>query len=144
MIKEKKLKGIGAVASKKASEIYGLDIVVEEIQTDLLNMTRYFVLNKQRQYHPEDYLNNKASLKFITQHKTKNLADILAVFTKYNLNLSKIQSVPITKEPWKYAFFIDLTFEDYHKYCQALLSLEEKVSELKILGEYPQNNPVLS
>jgi len=144
MIKEKKLNSVAAVASKKAAEIYELAIVEKEIQTDLLNMTRYFVLNKQRHHRPDDYLNNKASLKFITHHETKNLADILAIFTSYNLNLSKIQSIPITKEPWKYAFFIDITFEDYHEYCQALLTLEKKVIELKILGEYPQNNPVLS
>jgi len=141
-IKDKKLEGVAAIASKKAAEIYGLDIIKSEIQTDQLNMTRYFVLKKQRHHHPEDYLNNKASLKFITELETLNLADILTVLAQHNLKLSKIQSMPIAKEPWNYAFFIDVTFEDYHLYCQALLSLEKKVKELKILGEYPQNKPL--
>ncbi len=144
MIKEQKLKGVAAIASKKAAEIYDLEILEAEIQTDLLNLTRYFVLKKQRQHHPDDYLNNKASLKFITKHEIGNLVDILSIFKKHNLSLSKIQSMPITKEPWKAAFFIDLIFDDYHRYCQALLSLEEKVNELKILGEYPQNIPAFN
>jgi len=142
MINEQNLKGVAAIASKKAAEIYGLEIIEAEIQTDFLNLTRYFVLKKQRQHYDEDYLNNKASLKFITKHEIGNLLEVLTLFKKHGLNLSKIQSMPITKEPWKYAFFIDLVFNDYHKYCQALLALEEKVNELKILGEYQQNNPV--
>ncbi len=143
IIQEKKLKGVAAIASKKAAEIYNLEILEKEIQTDALNMTRYFVLRKQRQHHPDDYLNNKASLKFITKQETGSLAEILIICTKHQLNLSKIQSIPVVKQRWNNAIFIDLTFEDYHQYCQALLSIEKKVKELKILGEYPQNIPVL-
>jgi prephenate dehydratase len=141
MIEEKNLKGVAAIASKKAAEIYNLEILEAEIQTDFINMTRYFVLKKQRQHYPDDYLNNKASIKFITKHELGNLVEILAVFKKHHLSLSKIQSLPITKEPWKYAFFIDLIFDDYLQYCQALLAVENMVNELKILGEYQKNNP---
>jgi len=143
MIREDKLKGIATIASKKAAEIYGLEILEEEIQVDLLNMTRYFIISKQRKHLPEDYLNNKASLKFITQHQSGNLSEILTIFNNHNLNISKIQSIPNTKEPWNSSFFIDITFEDYHDYCQALLTLEKQVVELKILGEYSQSNPIL-
>ena len=142
IIKEEGLKGIGAIASTKAAEIYKLEILRKEIQNDLSNMTRYFILNKQRQHHPDDYLNNKASLKFIAKMDTGGLADILAIFKKHKLNLTKIQSMPVSTEPWQYSFFIDVSFDDYHQYCQALLTLEKKVKELKILGEYPQNVPV--
>ncbi len=144
MIKEQKLKGVAAIASAKAAEIYDLEILEEKIQMDSLNMTRYFILKKTRHHHPEDYLNNKASLKFVTKHEIGNLVEILTVFKKHNLNLSKIQSMPITKEPWNSSIFVDIIFDDYHKYCQALLSLEERVNELKILGEYPQNKPVFN
>ncbi len=139
-IKENKLKNVGAIASKKAAEIYGLEILEEEIQNDRYNITRFFILTKSREHHPEDYLNNKASLKFITHHQLGNLAEILNVCVKHNLNLSKIQSIPITNQPWNYAFFIDLIFDDYHEYCKALLILEKKVSHLKILGEYQEHN----
>jgi len=138
-IKENKIEGVAAVASEKAAKIYNLEILEKGIQTDWLNMTRYFILKKQRHHHQDDYLNNKASLKFIANHDMGALIEILTIFKAYNLNLSKIQSMPITKEPWNYAFFIDVVFKDYQKYCQALLILEKKVNELKILGEYPQN-----
>ncbi len=140
-IKDNNLKGIAAIASKKAAEIFELDILEEEIQNDRHNMTRFFVLTKKREHQPDDYLNNKASLKFITHHQLGNLAEILNVCVKYQLNLSKIQSIPIAEEPWHYGFFIDLTFDDYHKYCQALLELEPKVDSLKILGEYLESKP---
>ncbi|MGB5363640.1 MAG: prephenate dehydratase domain-containing protein, partial [Aureibaculum sp.] len=144
IIKEEGLKGIGAIASTKAAEIYELEILRKEIQNDLSNMTRYFILNKQRQHHQDDYLNNKASLKFIAKIDTGGLADILAIFKKHKLNLTKIQSMPVSTEPWHYSYFIDVSFDDYHQYCQALLTLEKKVKELKILGEYPQNVPVFN
>ena len=144
IIKEEGLKGIGAIASTKAAEIYELEILRKEIQNDLSNMTRYFILNKQRQHHQDDYLNNKASLKFIAKMDTGGLADILAIFKKHKLNLTKIQSMPVSTEPWHYSYFIDVSFDDYHQYCQALLTLEKKVKELKILGEYPQNVPVFN
>ena len=140
-INENKVKNVAAIASEKAAKIYDLDILAKEIQNDRHNMTRFFVLTKRRDHHPDDYLNNKASLKFITHHKLGNLAEILNVCVAYGLNLSKIQSIPINEEPWNYAFFIDLSFEDYHKYCQALLKLEQKVDSLKILGEYQESKP---
>ena len=140
-IKDNQLKGVAAIASKKAAEIFGLSILQEEIQNDRHNMTRFFILTKKREHQPDDYLNNKASLKFITHHKLGNLAEILNVCVKYELNLSKIQSIPITEEPWHYAFFIDLSFDDYHKYCSALLELEPRVDSLKILGEYLESKP---
>ena len=142
-ISEEKLEGVAAIASEKAAEIYGLEILEEEIQSDLFNMTRYFVLNKQRHHHRDDYLNDKASLKVVSKHVPGSLLEILSIFAKHNLNISKIQSMPIIKEPWSYAFFIDLTFDDYHEYCKALLILEKQVKELKILGEYIQGNPMV-
>jgi len=144
IISEDKIEGVAAIASKKAAEIYNLEILEEEIQADALNMTRYFILKKHRRYHLKDYLNNKASLKFIGSHEMGSLIEVLTVLKKHELNLSKIQSMPIIKEPWNYAFFIDVIFNDYQKYCQALIILEKKVNELKILGEYPQNKPIFN
>ncbi|MCF6348519.1 MAG: prephenate dehydratase [Flavobacteriaceae bacterium] len=144
MINEKRIKGVAAIANKKTAEIYDLEILEKEIQTHISNTTRYFILKKNRHHHQEDYLNNKASLKLITENKIGNLAEILTILSKYNLNLSKIQSIPIIKKSWAYAIFIDLVFDDYNEYCQALLAIEKKVKELKILGEYPQNKIIFN
>jgi len=142
-IKEKQLKGIAAIASAKAAEIYDLEILEEQIQTDSFNMTRYFVLTKKRDFNVDVHLHNKASLKFTTSDEHGSLAEILKTCAEHGLNLSKIQSMPIANEPWNYAFFIDFTYNDYLKYCNALLMLESKVDNLKILGEYSENKPSL-
>lgn len=144
IISEKRIKGIAAIANKKSAEIYGLEILEKEIQTHTSNTTRYFVLKKNRYHHPEDYLNNKASLKLITDNQIGSLAEILTILSNHNLNLSKIQSIPIVKQSWTYAIFIDLIFDDYSEYCKALLVIEKKVKELKILGEYPQNKIIFN
>ena len=82
---------------------------------------------------------NKASISLTTSHEVGSLAEVLADFGKYDVNLSKIQSMPVIDEPWRYAFFADLIFKDYKDYKASLKSLETKVTTLKILGEYTRS-----
>jgi prephenate dehydratase len=142
-IKELQLKGVAAIASKMASEMYGLDVIADDIQTIKDNSTRFFVLNKKTgsTYSPSKLENvkDKASLKFVTKHDAGSLAEILDIFGKHDLNLTKIQSLPIIDKPWNYAFFIDLVIDDFVLYQNALHLISKKVTHLKILGEYHQN-----
>lgn len=138
-IQQEKLKGIAAIASKNAAEIYGLEVIADEIQTRKHNYTRFFILKKRNGNLNEDSTINKASLKFITKHQTGSLAEILHVFASLGLNLTKIQSVPIIDEPWQYAFFADVIFNNYTIYQNALSKIEKKVNSLKILGEYKRS-----
>ena len=139
-IHEKQLKGIAAIASKKAAEIYDLQIIENKIQTRKENYTRFFILEKRNGNIQKSPIINKASLKFITKHQTGSLAEILNVFTSFNMNLSKIQSLPIIDEPWKYAFFADVIFDDYTQFEKVIAVVKEKASSLKILGKYQQSN----
>jgi prephenate dehydratase len=138
-IQEQQLKGIAAVASKKASEIYGLHIIENEIQTRKQNYTRFFVLKKSNGNLDKPSIINKASLKFITKHKTGSLADVLNIFAGFDMSLSKIQSLPILDKPWNYAFFADVIFDDYALFHEAIAEVREKTRHLKILGEYQQS-----
>jgi len=138
-IQREKLKGIAAVASKTAAEIYDLHIIENEIQTRKQNYTRFFVLKKKNGKLEKPAMVNKASIKFITDHQTGSLADVLNVFASLKINLSKIQSLPIIDKPWKYAFFIDVVFDDYQHYQKAIKLVQDKTSSLKILGEYQQS-----
>lgn len=138
-ISEEKIEGVAAIASKKAAEIYNLNIIKDNIQTDDLNITRFFVLTKKREHKPEDYLNNKATLRFTTHFKVDHLAEILNICVAHNLQLTKIQSLPVKSKSWSYAFLFDILFSDYHEYCKALLKLQERVASLKILGEYTES-----
>lgn len=134
-ISQQKLKGIAAVASRKAAEIYGLEIVAPEIQTINNNSTRFVILNTADKQKPCENI-NKASLKFILSHDRGSLATVLNVMNDCGLNLTKIQSLPIINLPWKYSFFADVTFADEQHYRKAVSLLEIMASELTILGEY--------
>jgi len=138
-IQKEKLKGIAAVASKTAAEIYNLHIIENEIQTRKQNYTRFFVLKKRNGKLDRSSMVNKASIKFITDHQTGSLAEVLNVFASLDINLSKIQSLPIIDKPWKYAFFIDVVFDNYQQYQKAIKLVKDKTSSLKILGEYQQS-----
>ena len=80
--------------------------------------------------------NDKASLKFSLSHETGSLASVLSILKNYNLNLTKIQSLPIVEIPWKYSFFIDTTFNNINDFNKAFELINEKSESLKLLGIY--------
>lgn len=136
-IKEKHLDGVAAIGSRMVAEMYNLPIIADKIENDAENLLRFFVLQKNRQHTPDDYLNNKASLKLLLEDKIGALADVLNILVKYEISVAKIESLPIKSKQFNNrAFFIDLTFNDYLKYCQSLLEIEKITGFLKILGEY--------
>jgi prephenate dehydratase len=139
-IQEKQLKGIAAIASKTASEMYGLEILAPEIQTIKNNMTRFVIIKKENSFVPEDEI-NRASLKFELDHKRGSLATILNVMSDCKMNLTKIQSLPKIETPWKYSFFVDVTFEKYADYAKAKSLLEIMAEYFKVLGEYKNTRP---
>ncbi|MBU2995103.1 prephenate dehydratase [Cellulophaga baltica] len=134
-IQAEELKTIAAIAPKAAAELYDLEIVASEIQTITNNSTRFLIINKENKELPEAEI-NKASIRFIADHKRGSLATILNVMSDCNLNLTKIQSLPVIERPWKYAFFVDVTFDEYQQYAKAKSLLEIMTEEFKILGEY--------
>ncbi|HLT51004.1 MAG TPA: prephenate dehydratase domain-containing protein [Arenibacter sp.] len=138
-IGENQLKGIAAIAPKVAAELYDLDIIQTNIQTVKENSTRFIIVKTQNKVWPEEEI-NKASLRFITDHKRGSLAAILNVMSDCNLNLTKIQSLPVMEMPWKYSFFVDVTFEKYKHFHKAKALLEIMAEEFKVLGEYKKAN----
>ncbi|MFK5890336.1 MAG: prephenate dehydratase [Flavobacteriaceae bacterium] len=139
-IRIQELKNIGAVASLAAADIYKLNVLEKSIQTIKNNATRFFVLQNSVNPKFEVPTINKASLKFITKHQPGSLTRALQIMAKNKLNLSKIQSMPIIEKPWEYAFFVDVVFDSYQHYTNALEALKEEVIHLKILGEYQEFN----
>lgn len=134
-ISENKIKGIAAIASKTASKLYGLDILAGSIQTIKHNETRFVIVKSDNQ-NKRDSDVNKASLKFELDHKRGSLAAILNVLSDCKINLTKIQSLPKLNAPWKYAFFIDVTFEKFSDYEKAKTIVNIMAENFKILGEY--------
>ncbi len=134
-IHKQQLKNVGAIASDMAADIFELDILAHSIQTIKHNETRFAIVKRQNSEIPESEI-NKASLKFETDHKRGSLAAILNVMSDCKLNLTKIQSLPIIETPWKYSFFVDVTFETYNDFSKAKSILKIMAQGMKILGEY--------
>lgn len=134
-ITEQNIKGVAAVASKNAAELYGLNILASSIQTIKHNETR-FVIVKLENNEADLLAINKASLKFELDHKRGSLATILNVMSDCKLSLTKIQSLPKIETPWKYAFFVDVTFEAYKDYEKAKSIMQIMAENFKVLGEY--------
>lgn len=134
-ISKNKTKGIAAIASKTASELYELQILSESIQTIKHNETRFVIVKRQNEDINRNEI-NKASLKFELDHKRGSLATILNILSDCKLNLTKIQSLPKIETPWKYAFFVDVTFEAYADYEKTITTVELMAENFKILGEY--------
>lgn len=134
-IHEQQLQGIAAIATKTAAELFELNVLSTEIQTIKSNATRFVILQKQKPTNGIDQI-DKASLRLELDHKRGSLATVLNVMSDCKLNLTKIQSLPIIETPWKYAFFVDVTFEAYEDYTKAISILEIMSTTLKVLGAY--------
>ena len=137
-IHQNQTKGIAAIASKVAAEMYDLTIIAPEIQTVNNNMTRFFIVSKEENSLPKEHI-NKASIKFELDDTPGSLATVLNVMTNCKLNLTKIQSLPIIETPFQYSFFVDVVFEKYKHYEKAKKILELMTNHFKVLGEYSNN-----
>lgn len=134
-IHDNQLFGIAAIAPKVAAELYELEIIAPEIQTIKYNSTRFIIVKTTNKEWPKEEI-NKASVRFVTDHKRGSLATVLNVMSDCDLNLTKIQSLPIIETPWKYAFFVDVTFDKYDSFAKAKSLLEIMLEDFRILGEY--------
>ena len=129
------LRGVGAVASELAAKEFGLEILAPQIETYRQNFTRFLILDDAIRPAKEEI--DKASLCFTLPHKPGSLAHILTILSFYDMNLTRIQSLPIPGKSWQYFFYIDIKFESYERYLQALSAVRPLIDDLRILGEYP-------
>ena len=137
-IAENKLKGHAAICGKMAAQIYGLEVLAEGIETNKRNFTRFLAIADR--WTADEILRgvdrDKSSLVFALPHTAGSLSKVLSVLSFYDMNLTKIQSLPIIGREWEYLFYIDLTFTDFLRYKQALEAIRPLTKDLKILGEY--------
>jgi len=139
-IKKENLKGHAAICSKAAAELYGMKILQEGIETNRHNFTRFLVVadswqaNEQRR----EQVINKANIVFSLPHAEGSLSQVLSILSFYNINLTKIQSLPIIGREWEYQFYVDVVFNDYLRYKQAIAAITPLTKELKTLGEYAE------
>ena len=128
------LKGVGAVASLLAADLYGLEVLKESIETYKQNFTRFLILDDGINVSKEKV--DKASICFTLPHKAGSLAQILTILSFYDMNLTRIQSLPIPGKTWQYFFYADIKFDSYLRYSQAIAAVRPLMDDLNILGEY--------
>jgi len=134
-IAKENIKDIAAIAPKIAAEIFGLQVLEDDIQTIKDNSTRFVIVQTKLPTHSIEGI-NKASLKFELSHKRGSLAAVLNVLSDCKMNLTKIQSLPVIETPWKYSFFVDVTFDDYTEYQKLVKIIDIMAEDFKILGTY--------
>jgi len=81
---------------------------------------------------------DKASPLFTLPHTQGSLSKTLTLLSRYGINLTKIQSLPIIGREWEYRFYVDVTFDRYDRYRRAIDAVRPLASEFRILGEYAQ------
>ena len=87
---------------------------------------------------PREESLNKSSIVFTLPHTQGALSKVLTILSFYDINLSKIQSLPIIGREWEYRFYVDLTFDSYVRYRQAIDAVRPLMNDFKILGEYKE------
>lgn len=133
----------GALGSRLIAETFGLDILAEGIETNKRNYTRFLVLRRTKDISETQTIPNKSSFSFRTLHRPGSLSAALSALAMFGMNLTKIQSLPVLGEEWKYYMYADIEFDNYEDYKEMLKVLQPLTSDLKILGEYVEGQKYL-
>lgn len=133
-IKEQRLSGTAAIASKAAADRYGLTILAPSIENQSMNFTRFFVLSL-RNGDPL-FKGSKSTLYCILNHQVGALVRLLEIFKSHRINLDMIQSLPILANPGEYGFLIEVRWEDIHDFEKSIHAAKALTNKLKVLGVY--------
>ncbi len=133
LVREKNMVHAAAIGNLRSAELYDLEVLETGIETNKKNYTRFLILSK---HGNKTEGTNKASICFEVGHFHGALARVLNTFAENEINLTKIQSVPVIGKPNEYTFHVDLEWEKPEKYDRAIHQVLKSASSLSILGEY--------
>lgn len=138
-IVEDKLEGTAAIASRRAGELYGLDVLAENIQTYPDNHTRFGALSRNPEPLSEP---DKTSFVFGASHVAGSLYRCIGAFAERHLSLSKLESRPRAGRPWEYVFYVDVEAPaEQPAMIEALAEVSEHATFTRLLGTYASGLP---
>lgn len=139
-IRDNQLTDTVAIANALAAKTYGLDIMERRIESNKQNYTRFLILSDN--INSENKEASKASLSFQVGNEIGALAKILNIFAEENINMSKIQSMPVLGKRNEYNFYVDIEWEDRAGYDKAIGQVLRYAINFTIMGEYRKNDKV--
>lgn len=137
VIAENKEKQLGALVPDGTAELFGLAVIKSHIQDNDLNSTRFVKIELISNNENEQNA-NKASIRFELEHEPGSLYRVLGLLKKYDINMTKIQSIPTSNSKWNYAFYIDMLFDSKLDIKWVLIELKRLTHRFKTLGVYKQ------
>ena len=134
-------RGWAAICNAEAAKMYGLKVLEDAIEDNKHNFTRFLIASNPQK---ADFLRpleetNKASIVFSLPHEEGSLSKVLTILSFYNINMTKIQSLPIIGHEWEYMFYVDVTYSNLTRYRQSIDAITPLTKELRILGEYKES-----
>jgi prephenate dehydratase len=128
---------VAVIAGNTVADQYNLQKLTANICDEKINFTRFYIMTKGNfnVVNPD-----KASINLISQSEIGSLSEILLIFKKYRINLTKIQSVPIPNNTQQYIFHLDLEFTNRDELDQSLQEVKKLAQQMKILGIYKSAN----
>ena len=139
-IKEEQLTDTVAIANTLAAELYGLNIIERRIESNKKNYTRFLILEKDKKEDTSEI--NKASICFQVGNHVGALSKVLNLFAELNVNLTKIQSMPVLGKRNEYYFYVDMEWTSMENYDTAIRKALKYTINFNIMGEYMKNDKV--
>ncbi|YCJ91634.1 MAG: prephenate dehydratase [Candidatus Karelsulcia muelleri] len=132
-IYKKKKKNIAAIASKEAARVYNLKIIDKNIQTVKKNYTRFFVIQKNKDFYLKF---NKASCYFSLNNLIDELYFLLKIISIFEIKITSIQTFPKKNNIWKYKFYMDIFFKKIINYLIFKKKIKNLINNFYVIGEY--------
>jgi len=143
MIRERSEHGSAAVLSPRAAELFGLEVLASDIQSEPRNRTRFLILRSPVRDAPPRVVRPSgvpgSTLLVSVRNEPGTLVRVLGVLAEHGLNMSKLESRPSRSHAWEYVFWMDLDADlDAPEQTPALFALREAAVDVRVMGCYPR------